>query len=280
MSEKVRVLIASGILSPMHDGRSVNKMLAKTLEASEHFTVDISEESRGLNLEAFNGYELVLINYDGIVAESVTDRASLAAGRSRAVPLGAVTENALYDYVNQGGGVIFYHSSVLVGGRFSEKYRSLIGCVNAPDKYQPYRDTGYTVDVNKACGHTITEGVEEHWKLCDDDFFNSIELDNDCEIIASIYDPLNKRDVPVMWVKQVGKGRVFSVTLGHQQDTIRRLDFVRLIIRAADWAAHGVVTVPMPDRDSGVNWMKSWPWYFCPSCGRENWVSLGNMLRF
>ena len=260
--EKTKVLIISGIMSPMHDWRQVNLMLRQTLEASGHFLVKICEEFRGMTEEALRGYDLVLMNYDGMT--------KFPRGSSTpppAIPLSENAEAALCSFVRSGHGIMLFHSAVMPQQSFTPTYRELVGSWGAEGRYKPYRDTGYTVDVLP--GHPITEGMEPHWDLCDDDFFNWVELVPDAQVLATIHDPANERETPVAWCRSYGAGRVFSCSLGHQQDTLRRLDFCRLLIRGCDWAAHGTVTVPMPDRDADDNWMRSWPWYYTSPLGRD-----------
>ncbi len=259
--DKTKVLIITGILSPMHDWRKTNQMLRKSLEVSGHFIVKICEEFRGMTAESLQDYDAVLINYDGM--ENFSRDADDAA--RKVIPLGETAEKALCEFVSSGKGIMFFHSSTIAKDAFSKDYTDMIG-VTSSDQYERYRDTGYIIDM--AQDHPITEGVEPHWQLCDDDFFNSIEAEPGTKVLATIYDPANKRDVPMMWCKEYGKGRVFGCALGHQQDTLRRLDFCRLLLRGMDWAAHGTITVPMPTRDINDDWMRSWPWYYSSPIGR------------
>lgn len=251
-----KALIITGNLSPMHDWRYTNQMLRKSLEASGHFIVKICEDFHGMTAEALKDYDVLIINYDGAANGDMKNP----------VTLGAETEKVICDFVAGGKGIFFFHSSTMMKPPFSEEYIKLAGSHDCVGKYKSYKDTGYTIDVIP--GHPITEGVEPHWMLCDDDFFNWVELDDDCTVLATIYDPANDRNVPCFWCKEYGNGRVFGSILGHQQDTLRRLDYCRLLIRGCDWAANGTVTAPMPTRDSNDDWMRSWPWYYTSPIGR------------
>lgn len=254
---KTKALIITGNLSPMHDWRYVNQMLRKSLEASGHFLVKICEDFHGMTQEALTAYDVLILNYDGCSSGDMTTP----------VPLGQYAEQAICNFVADGKGIFFFHSSTMVKPPFSEEFIRLAGSHDCCGKYKHYKDTGY--DVHVLPGHPITDGVESRWSLCDDDFFNWIELDDDCTTLATIHDPVNNRDVPCFWCKQYGKGRVFGSILGHQQDTLRRLDYCRLLIRGCDWAAHGAITAPMPTRDANDDWMRSWPWYYTSPIGRE-----------
>ena len=67
-------------------------------------------------------------------------------------------------------------------------------------------------------------------------------------------------DQPVAWVHNYGKGRVFTVTIGHGQDTMRCPAFTALLVRGTEWAASGEITIPYPDLD-GKNRTRCWPYY-------------------
>ncbi len=260
--KKVRILLVTGNLSPMHDYRTVNALLRQVLELTGHFSVRICEAFPALTDASLEGYDLLFINYDGM--EHLSGH---GMNTTPATTLGAAAEARICRFVEQGGGVFFYHSSVCMTPDFSPEIQVLCGCRNADGEYKPYRDTGYTIDMRP--GHPVTEGITQHWKTADDDFFNWIDVNApDATILATIHDPANEREVPVAWCREQGKGRVMAVSLGHQQDTIRRVDFVRLLVRGCDWAATGTVTAPMPDREFGDNKMRGWPWYYADPAPR------------
>jgi type 1 glutamine amidotransferase len=68
------------------------------------------------------------------------------------------------------------------------------------------------------------------------------------------------QDQAVEWTNSFGEGRVFAISIGHGVDTIRRLGFVALCCRAAEWAATGAVTLEPRDLSS-ENRRRAWPYY-------------------
>ena len=268
--KKIKVLILTGNLLPMHDYRRVNDILRITLEASGHFEVRISEEAHGVTAETLEPYDLVLMNYDGLEEGVARGGHGRPAGGfdEPFCPLGETTEQALATFVSTGHGILFFHTAVCgEPERWSKAYNEMLGSVYGKKALMPYRASGYTVRTHLETGHPVTQGVSSSWKIADDDFLNNVTLCDGTTCIASIHDPVNDIDAPVMWCKSYGQGRSFACALGHQEDTIRRLDFCRLLIHACDWCATGTTDIPLPDRDSGNNWMRSWPWYYCPVCG-------------
>ena len=51
---------------------------------------------------------------------------------------------------------------------------------------------------------------------------------------------------PILWTTQYGKGRIFTTALGHDGDNVKQQGFVVTFARGAEWAAKGVVTLPIP----------------------------------
>lgn len=67
-------------------------------------------------------------------------------------------------------------------------------------------------------------------------------------------------DQPVAWIHNYGKGMVFTVSIGHGPETLRRPAFIGLLCRGTEWAASGKATVPYPDLN-GEKRLRCWPYY-------------------
>lgn len=275
--KKNKILLITGDLMPMHDYRRVNDILRTFLEASGYFEVTITEEAHGITSETLAPYDMVLLNYDGMsegIKRGGNGRTFPAAGSSDPdnfvrpfVPLGEPTSSALVDFVANGKGIFFFHTAASGNNNgWPEVFSDLRGSLYGVKKLKPYKDLGYSVVTHHESGHPVTAGVADTWKIADDDFLNGATLKEGTTVIASIYDPVNENDAPVMWCKEFGDGRSFTCALGHQEDTLRRLDFCRLLIHACDWLCNGTTELALPDRESGHNGWKSWPWYYCDCC--------------
>ena len=53
-------------------------------------------------------------------------------------------------------------------------------------------------------------------------------------------------DQPIAWINEYGAGRSFTITIGHDIDTFRRIEFIRMFPRGVEWAATGEVTLNGP----------------------------------
>ena len=67
-------------------------------------------------------------------------------------------------------------------------------------------------------------------------------------------------DQPLAWINEYGAGRCFTITIGHDIDTFRRIEFISMFPRGVEWAATGEVTLQGPNR-RGERRFLPWPYY-------------------
>ena len=280
MGFKLKVLLVSGRVVKEHDYRRINTLLREMLESTGRFEVKITEEFSGASAETLEHYDLVVLNYDG--KEWLND--------SKFVYWSNNTFQALYDFAASGKGVVFYHSSFSCGKETPKEYLKLMGGghdLKTGGRRNPKSD--FSVNISDV-EHPITAGLAKQWETVGDDFLPVIFWHPEAKptILATVYDsvedykvpgfpPLHLEDViipggdinkmpeintnqPVAWINEYGKGRSFVITIGHDIDTMRRIDFLTLFVRGCEWAATGNVTLQPPDR-SGENRLKGWPFY-------------------
>ena len=138
--------------------------------------------------------------------------------------------------------------------------------------------------------HPIMKGLSKHFMIVGDDFLPVITWHPEAKVhvLATFFDAAKDYDVPgfppsympceaipdgdlnkmkeinteqpVAWTNEYGQGRAFTITLGHDIDTMHRIDFLVMFIRGCEWAATGAVTINKPDR-SGDNRLNPWPFY-------------------
>ena len=270
------ILIVTGIVTSEHDPK-VNRMLRRTLESTGRFKVKITEEFRGATAETLEGYDAVLLNYDG--------KADI---RAPYIPLGATAEKTLCDYVANGGGIIIYHSSAIAQEpAFPEEFVKMIGgAFKFTNGGRKNPKLSFRVDTVK--GDPICENVPDFWYTAQDDLFVNIQWceNNHIEVLATVYDDEKDYDIrrmqkhlardyqnmdisalenlnkshPVIWKNTYGKGRVFVPFIGHGPDTIRRPEFDCLLVRGCEWACSGEVTIPYPDIQEEKRFA-AWPYY-------------------
>ena len=111
----INVLLVSGLVTIEHQSRKMNERLRELLEATGRFQVVIVEEFRNITPEFIESYDAILINYDGKLLPTQPARR-----------FGEQTEHVIYDFVRQGKGIIFYHSSIWVDAHWPDEWRKLL----------------------------------------------------------------------------------------------------------------------------------------------------------
>lgn len=263
--ERLEVLIISGQNSYEHDWTGVNNLLRKQLQDTGRFDVRVTEDFDQGNLAMLKAYDVVLLNYSSRWNYS-DEKQHLWSPQAF---------EALYQYVREGGGLVAYHSS-FTWGRDIPEYKRLIGAVMQPGvsrRSPPDSFQFELVDLD----HPITRGLRRfHWTFTEDMYTNMVFApDAKVHVLATAYDdaaayapqragpkypaeaytPEKLRTMtglnashPQIWVQDYGKGRVFSITLGHGPDTLAYDGVRTLIARGTEWAATGKVTIPPFDK--------------------------------
>lgn len=263
--ERLKVLIISGQNSYEHDWTGINNLLRKQLQDTGRFDVRVTEDFDQGNLAMLKAYDVVLLNYSSRWNYS-DEKQHLWSPQAFA---------ALYQYVREGGGLVAYHSS-FTWGRDIPEYKRLIGAVMQPGVSRRSPPDSFQFELVDR-EHPITRGLRRfHWTFTEDMYTNMVfALDAKVHVLATAYDdaasyaperagpkypseaytPEKLRTMtglnashPQLWVQDYGKGRVFSITLGHGPDTLA-YDGVRTLIgRGTEWAATGKVTIPPFDK--------------------------------
>lgn len=260
--QRLRVLIISGRNSYEHDWTGVNNMLRTLMQDSKRFDVRVTEDFDNGSLATLKAYDVVLLNYSSRwnYADPVQKIWSQSAF------------DALYQYVREGGGLVAYHSS-FTWGRDIPEYKRLIGGAMDPGTSRRAPPGAFPIHLIDRT-HPITAGMREFIWTYNDDMYTNMAMDPDAKIHvlatahdaaaaydprltgpkypASAYTPEKLRamkgidaDHPQVWTADYGKGRVFSITLGHDEVSLHFQPLQTLLLRGTEWAATGKVTLPV-----------------------------------
>lgn len=262
---RLQVLIISGQNSYEHDWTGVNNLLRKQLQSTGRFDVRVTEDFDEGNLAMLKHYDVVILNY--------SSRWNYADAQQHLWSPGAF--KALYDYVAQGGGLVAYHSS-FTWGREIPEYVKLVGATMQPGISRRSPPDAFLFELTDR-EHPITKGLRRfHWTFTEDMYTNMVFApEAKIHVLATAYDdaaayaperagPKYPADAyspeklakmkginashPQVWVQDYGKGRVFSMTLGHGPDTMMYDGVKTLMARGAEWAATGKVTISPYDK--------------------------------
>src|SRR3954453_1542458 len=116
--DKLRALIVTGHTDIHHDWRTMSPMLAELLRETGRFDVRITEEFRGAGPETLEPSHLVVLNSFGRFEPW---------GHAPEQRWGTRAEQALYDYVAAGGGVVVSHASLQMGAGWDDEFERMAG---------------------------------------------------------------------------------------------------------------------------------------------------------
>lgn len=268
--KRLKVLIISGQNSYEHDWTGVNNALRTMMHDSKRFDVRITEDFDHGTLDTLKAYDVVLLNY--------SSRWNYADPTQHIWSPEAFS--ALYQYVREGGGLVAYHSS-FTWGRDIPEYKRLVGAVMVPGQSRRAPSGSFPIHiVDKS--NPITAGMRDYIWTYNDDMYTNMSFAEDAKVhvlarardaaadyapklMSNKYDPAVyspeklkqmkgiDADHPQIWTADYGKGRVFSITVGHDEVSLHFPGMQDLILRGTEWAATGAVTLPLHEetRDDG-----------------------------
>ena len=260
--KRLKVLIISGQNSYEHDWTGVNNALRTLMQDTQRFDVRVTEDFDNGTLAMLKPYDVVLLNY--------SSRWNYADPQQHLWSQPAF--DALYQYVREGGGLVAYHSS-FTWGRDIPAYKHLVGAVMEPGSSRRSPPGAFPVHIVDR-DHPITRGMREFVWTYNDDMYTNMARDPEAKIhvlatahdSAASYDPKltgpkyplgvytpeklkamagMDADHPQVWTADYGNGRVFSITLGHDEVSLHFQALQTLILRGTEWAATGAVTLPV-----------------------------------
>ena len=263
--DRLNVLIISGQNSYEHDWTGVNNLLRKHMHDTGRFDVRVTEDFDEGTLAMLKDYDVVLLNYSSRWNYSDKSQHLWSPGAFE----------ALYQYVRDGGGLVAYHSS-FTWGRDIPEYKKLIGATMQPGVSRRSPPDAFMVELTDR-EHPVTKGLRRyHWTFTEDMYTNMVFAPGArIRVLATAYDdgasyareragPKYPKEAytpeklkamkgintshPQVWVQDYGKGRVFSITLGHGPDTLMYDGVKTLLLRGTEWAATGTVTIKPFDK--------------------------------
>ncbi|MDR6687752.1 type 1 glutamine amidotransferase [Arthrobacter sp. 1088] len=284
MPATIKTLIITGMTDVHHDWRQTTPALKAALEETGRFEVRVTEEFRGATAGTLKPYDLVVLNYYG------------RHDPWRDVPeerFGQAAEQALFDFVAGGKGLIAYHPTLAGGVGWDPEYERLLGGVMREDTSRRAPNNDFLIHTAEA--HPITEGWPSEFPHYNDDLYVGLKWPEGVRktILLKGWDnPLRYTQVPaqwrsmpgmgdehpVAWAVEYGAGRSVSIGIGHNVQAMSHPAFRALFPRSAEWAATGEVTVPTPeDLGQAVEGGDWWPTTLEPMVRKmfTEWVEAG-----
>ncbi len=283
MTDVLNALILSGHMTHEHDNevrsfRLHNQWITTLLEDTGRFRVRVVEDPRGLTADTIDKYDVIIVVFEG-----------RDGYHEKAVGFGPETDAALLRFVSQGKGIVWFHGSAVQEDDwgYPEEYNVMRGAklsVGTGIRPRPWGEALLTTHPE----HAITEGTGATWTVTGDDILTGVQLYDGAHVLVTVFDDLESyekapvwpmshypvvipaeglsgmaginTDQPIAWINQYGDGRSFTITIGHDIDTFRRIEFIRIFPRGVEWAATGEVTLTGPDRRGDRRFLP-WPYY-------------------
>ena len=226
--------------------------------------------------------EFIINNNIGVHPKAILDYPNIDSDLKKAVESvarGHASPRAFYvDKVAEGVATIaaaFWPKPVIVrlSDFKSNEYKKLIGAVMEPGTSRRAPPGAFPVHLVDR-EHPITKGMREFVWTYNDDMYTNMSFAPDANIHvlatahdaaaaynpkltgpkypAAAYTPEKLKamkgidaDHPQVWTADYGKGRVFSITIGHDEVSLHFQPLQTLILRGTEWAATGAVTLPV-----------------------------------
>ena len=259
--QPLRILIVDGMNN--HDWQYSTAAVRQILAATGRFTVDVSTVDASHPDQwkpDFQKYNAVFVNFNG-------------GHKEDGVRWPKQAEESLERYVRAGGGVIIFHAANNAFLHW-DAYNEMIGLGWRDKTFGPglaVADDGRTVTIPKGTGmnpghgprhdfqmrvvdpsHPITKGIPQFWMHPSEQLTHGQHGPaQGLTILTSAYSKDSLQNEPMDWVRNYGKGRVYTTMLGHSwknepNPNYECIGFQTLLSRGVEWAASGRVTIPVP----------------------------------
>jgi type 1 glutamine amidotransferase len=241
----IKTLLVTGFNN--HNWQYTSRVHKDTLEGCGRFVVDITDDPKSTLADAatLSQYQLVVLDYNDSQAKTPQR-------------WGEAAEANFVKAVRGGAGVVAIHAAdnAFVGWKDYEQMMGLmwISGTTGHGKFHPFKVEFTDRD------HPISKGLSDF--TTDDELYHKLVNTQKAEfkLLAQAFDAKeingSGENEPMALVHEFGKGRVFATPLGHvwggpddPHTSVVNPGFKALLVRGAEWAATGKVTLPTEWRD-------------------------------
>lgn len=222
-AEKLKALIVTGHDAGAHKWQETTRLDREALEKSGRFDVRVSEDVGILESGTLSQYDVLILNFGFWQAPLPTPEA----------------QAGLLNYVKSGKGLLSVHFSCSSYQEWDE-YHELLGrwWKRGVGGHGPRGQFRVKID---AIDHPITKGIGDF--EADDELYAKLTGDAEIEVLASAFSEWSGKVEPLVFTKKYGEGRVVQSLLGHDVKARSNPAYQTILVRSAEWAATGKVTV-------------------------------------
>lgn len=228
-----------------HNSDYIRTALSKTLSKGLGLEIDFRDDVSLLNARELKGHKLLIILRDGMLwpdgysqsgpgwPEIVSDPPVPKPDSQPLYWITAEQGRAVKNFVNDGGGALFYHNVPYISPH-NEDFRDVLGAVT--EQHPPLRPFKVRV-VNK--NHPITRGVND-FIVTDEQHFVKYDKDPKYLLLESVNENgLTHKNLGTSsaagWAYDYGKGRVCYLAPGHVITALWNPEYEKLQQNAAKW---------------------------------------------
>jgi type 1 glutamine amidotransferase len=203
-----------------HEWRQTTPKLKSILMAGGRFAVDVTEHPEQCDAKSFARYDVILSDWNTFGNPAVTNWPDS-------------TRSAFLEFVRRGKGFVAVHagSSSFYDWPEYQQLAAAFWNLGPTSHGAPHEFT-----VKPAPDHPVTRGVAPFRTI--DELWIKPGVHPGARIIATA------DEQPVALVTSFGKGRGFTLLLGHSAEFTDTPGFQTLLLRGAEWAATGEVSFP------------------------------------
>lgn len=136
--------------------------------------------------------------------------------------------DSLLKAVRSGVGVAGLHGGMGDAFRQDTEYQFMVG---GQFVAHPGNDGVTYPVIIKDSDHPITRGLED-FTVCSEQYY--MHVDPAIQVLATTQ--FGEVEMPVVWTKHYGKGKVFYCSLGHQADIVKQPQVRTIMARGMSWA--------------------------------------------
>lgn len=262
-STDVSILIVDGFSN--HDWQHTTRAIRSILSETPGFEITVSTYPAGGSSEDLLAWNPRFDEYD-VVIQTCNDIGGGPQWPRR-------VEQALEDYVNQGGGLYVFHSANNAFPHWAE-YNRMIGlgwrnkdfgaAITVDDGGHPVRiptgegeKTSHGKRVNalltRIGDHPVHAGFPRQWIAADIEIYRYARGPaENLTVLSYAKDEKTGLNFPIEWTVQFGKGRVYNSTMGHvwhgqeNPEGIRCAGFQTLMPRVLLWLSGSAIDPALP----------------------------------
>lgn len=260
----IRVLIVDGFSN--HDWQQTTQIVRQVLEETNLFVISVSTAPSIPETSAWETWHPRFENYD-VVIQNTNNIGKRNLHWPREV------EVALEKFVQAGGGLYILHSANNAFAHWQE-YDHMIGLgwrranqgyaleitndgqiIRIPPGEGRSTSHGPRLDLalKILTPHPINREYPQAWKTPNLEVYTYARGPaENLTVLSFAYDEDSKKNWPIEWLVQYGKGQVYNSTMGHLWDgeinppSMRCIGFQTTLIRVCEWLGNSKVTFPVP----------------------------------